>query len=195
MLCAAKVETVAFFGDPGNLDSALRDPAWQKMLRDELGLRFEVAHRRPVARLCGCRLRRGRARFDGRHAFTSLPRSSTTRGLRGFPFIGGPDSAYEAEGEEALSENPALSTNGRTPFAFMNPTLRFVGRLPPKAHDAHQPTRTRPSPKAGSRFARDDLPPARSGVEGNPAWRRSLHFATQSAAYFVENKLGRFRGD
>lgn len=189
-----KFETVAFFGDPGNLDPALRDPAWQKMLRDELGLRFEVRTAdqwHDYADVDCVVAVRG---FDGRRHIHKPATKLYNAWLAGVPFIGGPDSAYAAEGEEAYLKIATLDelTNAlrllKADPAFRR-TLAAEGsrRAPAYTHEAIT--------QRWITLLRDDLPTRARAWKETPAWRRSLHTATQSAAYFIENKLGRFRRD
>jgi len=189
-----RFETVAFFGDPGNLDPALRDPAWQKMLRDELGLRFEVRaadqwhNYEDVDCVVAVRA------FDGRRHIHKPATKLYNAWLAGVPFIGGPDSAYQAEGEEAYLKIGTLGelTNAlrllKSDPAFRR-TLAAEGsrRAPAYTHEAIT--------QRWITLLRNDLPSRARAWKETPAWRRSLHTATQSAVYFIENKLGRFRKD
>ncbi|HEY5706488.1 MAG TPA: glycosyltransferase [Terrimicrobiaceae bacterium] len=92
-------ENVCFFGDSSNLARELADSRWQRKLKDELGVNFIV---------CGA---------DRWHDYSEADCVVAVRGFGGsrylhkpatklynawlaeVPFIGGTDSAYDAEGE------------------------------------------------------------------------------------------------
>ena len=151
---ADRFENVCFFGDRANLAPELADKAWQRKVRDELGLDFI---------LCGAELWHDYRETDcvvavrgfGSSAYLHKPATKLYNAwLAGVPFIGGMESAYSADGEPGrnflrastpgellahlrrLKEEPALRqrlvTEGRmavrnfTPEAILQRWERFL---------------------------------------------------------------------
>ena len=96
---AERFENVCFFGDDSNLARELSDRRWHRKLRDELRLEFVVcgAERWHDYREADCV---AAVRGFGRSDYLHKPATKLYNAwLAGVPFIGGMDSAYEADGE------------------------------------------------------------------------------------------------
>ncbi|MFZ4116313.1 MAG: hypothetical protein ACOYK6_06275 [Chthoniobacterales bacterium] len=91
-------KNICFFGEVENLAPELRSPAWSQRLEEELGLHFEI---RTVPewhdyRDVDCAI--GIRDFSFSHHFHKPATKLYNAWLAGVPFIGGSDSAYQADG-------------------------------------------------------------------------------------------------
>jgi hypothetical protein len=93
-----RFENVCFFGDPVNLAAELASPGWQEQLRQSLGLRFLIrSHENwhdyhDIDAVVAIR------DFHGAPQIHKPATKLYNAWLAGVPFIGGTDSAFQAEG-------------------------------------------------------------------------------------------------
>lgn len=94
-----RFETLGFYGAAENLAPELRDPAWQARLRQETGLELLVlgADHWHDYRTTDCVL--AVRSFDSRPHLRKPSTKLYNAWLAGVPFVGGRDSAYQADGE------------------------------------------------------------------------------------------------
>lgn len=185
-------ENICFFGDASNLAPELRDPAWRKKLRDDLGLRFVI---------CDADRWHDYSEADAVIAIRSFDRAPHLHKpatklynawLAGVPFIGGHDSAYAGDGQPG-GNYLAAGTPGEL--------LAELGRL--KNDPALRASLVAAGRAAGGGFT----PPAILGrwkfLLGEKApelftrWRRrsglgrKWFFRAQSASVWLDRKLRR----
>jgi hypothetical protein len=94
-----RFETLGFYGAESNLAPELRDPAWQARLRSDTGLSLQVlgATHWHDYRITDCVL--AVRSFDSRPHLRKPSTKLYNAWLAGVPFVGGMDSAYQADGE------------------------------------------------------------------------------------------------
>jgi hypothetical protein len=93
-----RFQTLAYFGNPGNLATELRDPAFPAAIRDKFGLEFRISERDRWHDYSETDIVLAIRAFESR-PFLRKPSSKLYNAwLAGVPFIGGSDSAFSSDG-------------------------------------------------------------------------------------------------
>jgi hypothetical protein len=187
-----RFENLGFFGDPANLAPGLRDPDWQKRLRDRTGLSLRIVgadgwhdYREMDAVLA--------VRGWGRGGWLRKPATKLYNAwLAGVPFLGGQDSAYRGDGSAGENYLAASSL----------PDLEnCLGRL--KADPALRRGLVDAGHVAARKFGREataarwkfllesTLPEAADKWRSRPSLAKALYWRTQAAAAWMDRTLSR----
>jgi hypothetical protein len=185
-----RFENLGFFGDAANLAPALRDPSWRQQLRDETGLNLRVVSAdhwhdyREMDGILGIR-------DWGHRPWLRKPATKLYNAwLAGAPFIGGMDSAYQADGrpgENYLAAATLAELDGHLRRLKNDPDLRH--RLVAAGTAAVRSFRREAITHRWKTLVESTLPGAAARWARRSAPARALFWKTQAVFAWVDRRF------